>query len=201
MEFHQKLQELRKQKGLTQEELAAALYVSRTAVSKWESGRGYPNIDSLKAIAAFFGVTVDTLLSGDQLLNIAEADNNKDRTRLTDLVFGLLDLSSLVFLFLPLFGQRVGDTICEVSLLALTEAPDYLRLAYFAAVIALCACGILTLAMQGCAAPRWVNLRRYLSLGLNAGGVLLFIISSQVYAAAFLFIFLTVKALMLLKKK
>lgn len=101
MEFHQKLQELRKQKGLTQEELAAALYVSRTAVSKWESGRGYPNIDSLKAIAAFFGVTVDTLLSGDQLLNIAEADNNKDRTRLTDLVFGLLDLSSLVFLFLP----------------------------------------------------------------------------------------------------
>ena len=46
MEFHEKLQELRKQKGLTQEELAESLYVSRTAISKWESGRGYPNIDS-----------------------------------------------------------------------------------------------------------------------------------------------------------
>ena len=54
MEFQEKLQQLRKQKGLTQQELADLLYVSRTAVSKWESGRGYPNIDSLKAIAAFF---------------------------------------------------------------------------------------------------------------------------------------------------
>ena len=62
MDFNEKIQLLRKQKGLTQEELADVLYVSRTAVSKWESGRGYPNIDSLKAIAKFFGVTVDELL-------------------------------------------------------------------------------------------------------------------------------------------
>ena len=50
MEFHEKLQELRKAKGLTQEELAKQLYVSRTAISKWESGKGYPSIDSLKEI-------------------------------------------------------------------------------------------------------------------------------------------------------
>lgn len=56
MEFHEKLQELRKQKGLTQDQLAEKLYVSRTAVSKWESGRGYPNIESLKAISKYFGV-------------------------------------------------------------------------------------------------------------------------------------------------
>ena len=38
MEFHEKLQALRREKGLTQEQLARQLYVSRTAVSKWESG-------------------------------------------------------------------------------------------------------------------------------------------------------------------
>ena len=77
MEFHEKLQELRKNKGLTQEELSQMLYVSRTAVSKWESGRGYPNIDSLKAIAKFFGITVDQLLSGEEVLTIAEEDQKE----------------------------------------------------------------------------------------------------------------------------
>ena len=72
MEFGEKLQELRKKKGLTQEELAEALYVSRTAVSKWESGRGYPNIDSLKEISKFFSVSIDELLSGEKFLSIAK---------------------------------------------------------------------------------------------------------------------------------
>ena len=75
MEFHEKLQELRKKRGLTQEELAEALYVSRTAISKWESGRGYPSIDSLKEISSYFSVTIDDLLSSEKLLFIAEKEN------------------------------------------------------------------------------------------------------------------------------
>ena len=59
MEFNEKLQELRKARGLTQEELAEALFVSRTAISKWESGRGYPSIDSLKQIANYFSISID----------------------------------------------------------------------------------------------------------------------------------------------
>lgn len=56
LEFHEKLQELRKIRGLTQEELAEALFVSRTAISKWESGRGYPSIDSLKEISSITNI-------------------------------------------------------------------------------------------------------------------------------------------------
>ena len=75
MEFHEKLQRLRKQKDLTQEELARELFVSRAAVSKWESGRGYPSIDSLRAIGAFFGISVDELLSGEALLTLEETES------------------------------------------------------------------------------------------------------------------------------
>jgi transcriptional regulator with XRE-family HTH domain len=92
MEFNEKLQELRKQKELTQEELAEQLYVSRTAISKWESGRGYPSIDSLKAIARCFSVTVDELLSSDEILTIAEENQKQTEKHFRDLAFGLLDL-------------------------------------------------------------------------------------------------------------
>ena len=86
MEFHEKLQELRKNRGLTQEELAEALYVSRTAISKWESGRGMPSIESLKAISKFFAVTLDDLLSSEELLVIAEDDHNQKEMYLRDLI-------------------------------------------------------------------------------------------------------------------
>lgn len=65
MEFHEKLQELRKGREMTQEELADVLFVSRTAISKWESGRGYPSIDSLKEISHYFSISIDDLLSSD----------------------------------------------------------------------------------------------------------------------------------------
>lgn len=54
---------LRKEKGITQEQLANFIGVSTAAVSKWESGTSYPDITLLPAIATFFNVTIDTLLS------------------------------------------------------------------------------------------------------------------------------------------
>ena len=79
MEFNEKLQELRNSKGLTQQELAEKLYVSRTAISKWDSGRGYPSIDSLREIAKFFSVTVDELISPSEALDIAEKDGEQKK--------------------------------------------------------------------------------------------------------------------------
>ena len=199
MECNEKLQELRKQKNLTQEELAEALFVSRTAVSKWESGRGYPNIDSLKAIAKFYGVTIDELLSGDELLTIAEEDSRQRESHFRDLVFGLLDCSIALFFFLPFFGQSVNETIQAVSLLSLTEIAPYLRTLYFAVVIGMTACGVLTLALQNCQHKLWVQSKNKLSILFNTAGALLFIVSLQPYAAVFLFIFLAIKVLMLIK--
>jgi len=199
MEFNEKLQSLRKNKGLTQEELAEALYVSRTAISKWESGRGYPSIDSLKEIAKYFSVTIDELLSSDEVLSIAEEDNKQKEKHLRTLVFGLLDISVLMFFFLPFFGQKVNETVQGVSLLSLNEITTYLKTSYYAIVISIAVYGILTLTFQNCQKTFWVKNRDKISLILNAIAVLLFIISSQAYVGAFLFIFLVIKALMLIK--
>ena len=57
---------LRRQRGLSQEQLAEALDVSRQAISKWENGAAVPELNKLQAMAAFFGVTLDALTrSGD----------------------------------------------------------------------------------------------------------------------------------------
>ena len=134
MEFNEKLKALRKQKGLTQEELAEILFVSRTAVSKWESGRGVPNIESLKSISKYFSISIDELLSGEELLTIADEDCKQREKHICDLVFGLLDCSMLMFLFLPFFGERGTAVIKEVSLLELTEIAMYIRIPYFVIV-------------------------------------------------------------------
>lgn len=201
MEFHERLQELRKQKGMTQEELARELFVSRTAISKWESGRGYPNIDSLKAIAAFFSVSLDSLLSGGEALTIAEADLKQTEKRLLDVVFGLLDLSAMLFLFLPFFGEKVGEQVRAVSLPALAGVGAYVKIAYFAVVVALMVWGVLTLALQSCTGSFWVRRKVGVSLLLGGAGVLLFIIGSQPYAAAYLFVLLAMKGIVLWKKR
>ena len=60
-----KIRELRKKKGITQEQLAIALSISPQAVSKWEMGTGYPDISILPVIAGYFGVSLDTLFNYD----------------------------------------------------------------------------------------------------------------------------------------
>jgi len=148
MELSKKLQELRKQKGITQDELAKLLFVSRTAISKWESGRGFPNIESLKAISKFFSVSIDELLSGEELLVIAEKDNREKEGTIRDLVFGLLDCGIALLLFLPFFGERAGSVIYDVPLFALDVIQPYLKAAYYVFVFVMIMSGILTFALQ-----------------------------------------------------
>ena len=66
MEFNNKLYELRKQKGFSQEELANRLNVSRQTVSKWEVGESTPDMEKLIAISDLFGVSLDELVKGEE---------------------------------------------------------------------------------------------------------------------------------------
>ncbi len=108
MEFYEKLQKLRKEQNLTQEEIAEKLFVSRTAISKWKSGRGYPSIDSLKVIAKYFHISIDELIGGEEIVTLAEQDIKEKNRKHTALICGVLDCFVALLFFLPLFGN--GDS-------------------------------------------------------------------------------------------
>lgn len=199
MEFNQKLIELRKKKGLTQEELGAILFVSRTAISKWESGRGYPNLDTLKTMSKFFGVTVDELLSCDQLLSVAEQDGKQKENNILDLVFAVMDIAFILFLILPLFAQTVDGVILEVSLINLTEKQLYLKIAYFVVVILSVLLGVLQLLIRKNQNKIYLKYKRKISLALGTLSVILFSVSLQPYAVILSFLFLSVKVLTIIK--
>ena len=193
MEFNVKLQELRKQKGLTQEELGKKLYVSRTAISKWESGRGYPNIESLKCIARFFEISVDDLLSSEELVSVAEQDNKQRQNSLKSLIFGFIDLSFIMLLFLPFFAQRINGVICEVGLINLTQIELYLKVAFYVLVISHLILGATAFALLIYKEDKSYSSQRKISIIVSAVCVVLFSLCRQPYASILVFVFLLIK--------
>ena len=122
MELNEKLQELRKAKGMTQEELAEVLYVSRTAISKWESGRGTPSIESLKQLSAFFSISIDDLLSAEKALSLAEQESKAKQQNRIAFWIGITDVCALMLTILPLYPNVVGKTVYAVNLLSYPNA-------------------------------------------------------------------------------
>lgn len=199
MALGEKLKKLRADNGLTQEELAEKLYVTRTAISKWESNRGYPNIDALKAISEFFSVSIDDLLSSNELLTIAEKVSKEKETRFKDFVYALLDLSIAMLLFLPFFAENTEGVIQSVSLISLSGIRFYLKAAYFTVVMVTFLVGILVLALQNCRKAFWQKNKTNISLMLGMASVLLFVVSSQPYAAVFAFALFAMKVFLIIK--
>ena len=199
MEFNEKLQELRKSKGLTQEELAQAIFVSRTAVSKWESGRGYPNIDSLKGLAKFFCVTVDELISPDEIIAAAEEEKRELIGNYTSLLCHVLDVFTALLLFIPVFGN--GADKQSVSLFALNGTQPWLKTVY-AVIIGLSVLnGICGLIISRFDKPLWSKHRFITGIALSVIACLLFIITRQPYAGVFCFAILIIKGGLLFRRK
>lgn len=199
MEFHEKLQELRKNRGLTQEELAEALFVSRTAISKWESGRGYPSIDSLKEIAKYFSVTIDDLLSGEKLLSIAEKENNSNIQSICDLLFGMVDIGSILLILLPLYPNTIDGYIGSVNLFAYTETSLTNRFIYWILFVLLIVTGIVKILLTKFRSEKNHKISTDISMGLNIVIVLFLAMTRESYAIAVAFLLLIIKGMLLLK--
>ena len=199
MEFNEKLQKLRKQKGITQEELGEILFVSRAAISKWESGRGYPNIDSLKEMARYFDITIDELLSCNELLSVAEQESRQKESKLRDTFFSSLDVSFVLLFILPFFAQIIDGTIYEVSLLGLTEKEAYIKIVYIVLVTMCVVFGIVQIVLNRISSAIWSKNKYKISIILNLLVVTAFIITSQPYAAVLSVAFLIIKFITVIK--
>ena len=77
MTFQEKIVVLRKKKGLTQDEFASAVGVSRQAVYKWESGKSYPEVAKLLEIKILFGISIDDLLDENFIVELPEKKRRK----------------------------------------------------------------------------------------------------------------------------
>ena len=199
MEFNEKLQELRKSRGLTQEDLAEILHVSRTAVSKWESGRGYPNIESLKDISKFFSVSIDDLLSGEKLIFIAEKENKSNMRNLCDWLFGFIDLFSVILVILPLYPDTVEGFVNSVNLLNYTETSTFNLVFYWIMFLLLIGTGILKIIFTKTKAEKSNKILSTVSIGINIFMVLFLALTRAVYPLIIGILLLVIKGVILLK--
>ena len=196
MEFHEKIQELRKSRGITQEELAEDLYVSRTAVSKWESGRGYPSIDSLKEISKYFSVTIDDLLSGDKLISIAEKENESNIRNMCELLLGIVDVCSILLIVLPLYPNRIGEHIYSVNLISYMETTTFHGLIHWGMYLVLILLGILKIVLSKLEVKKHGMLVTGISMGVSIVCVLFLALAREAYAIVLSFLLLIFKGIL-----
>ena len=199
MEFHEKLQELRKERGLTQEELAEALYVSRTAISKWESGRGYPSIDSLKEISSFFSVSIDDLLSGERLISIAEKENKTNIQNMSYMLGGIVDVCSFMMILLPLYPNLVDGYFYSVNLLHYVQNALFNRLVFWGLYLSLIVIGIIKITLAQLRIEKGQKPLTRISLGISILTVLFLSMAGETYAVSLAFWLLIMKVVLIFK--
>ena len=123
MALSEKLYELRKKGGLSQEQLAEQLGVSRQAVSKWESGKAVPESDTLISISKYYNVSLDYLMKENDLVSEMVADKDetqiKANSRRDKRFFGIVTCLigivcllawGIVSIFMPTTSDRIGTS-------------------------------------------------------------------------------------------
>ena len=200
MEFGEKLQELRKNRKMTQEELAEALFVSRTAISKWESGRGYPSIDSLKEISRYFNVTIDEMICADEMISVAENEKREFIDRYISLICSVLDIFYALLLFIPMFGNGNGSS-GTVSMIGLIGINPVIKTVFIAITGVIILNGIAGVIIANFNKEVWNRHRIVTGIVLSILAVIIFMATRQPYAGIVCFSFLVIKGLLVIRRK
>jgi len=199
MEFAKKLQKLRKQNNLTQEELSKKLYVSRTAVSKWESGKGYPNIESLKDISKIFKISIDELLSCDEIIDIAKKEKDLNNKRLNNLFYGLLDIVGVLLIFLPLYPYSIENFVYSVSLISKNDINSIIKISYIIMLSILSLIGIIEIVYYFLSNMKIQKFTIFISICYQILLLIYFIITRQIYLSLITILLLIIKIVIIMK--
>ena len=198
MELSEKIQKLRRQQGLTQEQFAQLLFVSRTAVSKWETGRGVPSMESLQMIAKLFNITLDQLVRADEIIAVAKNENRQNINRFACCFDGILNIAAVMGVLLPLYKSRLGGTFYSVPLY---QFSGWLSILYWIFPVAMAVCGVIQIVITKGEKDRLKRLVNITGAVLNVCATLLLILSGQPYPAAMFFTLLLMKGCVLLIKR
>ena len=107
MEFKERLKRLREECNLSQQNLANAIYVSRSAIAKWESGLGIPNDSNLEALCEYFNVKEDWLLDRQDLKNCVQIEKRHTAVYITAALATIAALLFIGLCFVDFFGQPI----------------------------------------------------------------------------------------------
>ena len=176
------------------------MYVSRTAISKWESNRGYPSIDSLKAISQFFSVSIDELLSAETLVTIAERDNRAKVHSMCNWLFGAVDIMNILLLILPLYSRKVDDVIASVNLWNFKPVSAWAGIICWILSIALIMLGIAKILLNYLHMENWQHVITNISIGIGMLAVIYFVMIREVYCIVIVFLQLMIKMGLLLEQ-
>lgn len=147
--FGAKLNALRKQRGLTQLELATALNYSDKAISKWERGESVPDSYTLYVIADFFKVHIDDLISDGDNVSVSEFKQTKK--------------SSPVKLFVPLISVLAIFFVASIFFLVMKNVDLWKGYAHYAFIYAM---PVASIALTVFSSIWWKNIYRCISVSL-----------------------------------
>lgn len=198
MELSEKIQKLRKEHNLTQEQFAEKLFVSRTAVSKWETGRGMPSMESLQMIAKLFHITLDELLSTEEIVVIAESENKENIKRFASYMDGIINLAAFLALLLTLYKVEDNGFFYSVPLYQLG---GWKGLVFWIAPIIMILCGIVELLLIGREQEKRIEIISTVGTIAHVGAITLLIVSGHPYPTVLLFFMFALKGVLLLKKR
>ena len=185
---------------MTQEELAEVLFVSRTAISKWESGRGYPSIDSLREISRYFSVTIDDLICSEEMISVAENEKKEFADKSLSLICNAMDILLAILLFIPAFGN--GPESSEtVSLFGLTGITPWVKTVFIVMIATAILNGICGVIIANFNKPVWNKHRLITGVILSILSVIVFIATKQPYAGIVCFALLVIKGFLIIKVK